>query len=193
MLFVLGTAAVASLLILVASIFPGVLSELGFNALLSSPVWFPSLCIVGYLSVNLSRESSDIRGPSPLRSRGMRFGALVLLMNLALLWGDVPQRLAFWFSRPAFLPFVERTLAPRHGQTVLDRKLGLYHVDLFAADPRGGIYFRTRGRRDGFGGQVFSYGFAYKPNPMGSPFGDAKYHLAHLVGDWYGFAAMSEG
>jgi hypothetical protein len=34
-----------------------------------------------------------------------------------------------------------------------------------------------------------SYGFSYRPNRAGSPFGDRKYALFHVVGDWYSFQA----
>ena len=65
----------------------------------------------------------------------------------------------------------------------------MYYVDRFAADLRGGLYFRTRSSPDGFYTYRMTYGFCYRPNREGSPFGDGKYALAHVVGDWYAFQA----
>ena len=66
----------------------------------------------------------------------------------------------------------------------LDRRLGIYHVDRLAADPRGGVYFRTHTGADGIGPDTMSYGFAFRPNPVGTPFGRAGYGYSHLFGDW---------
>ena len=62
-------------------------------------------------------------------------------------------------------------------------------MDRFVADPRGGLYFRTRSGPDGFYTYRMAYGFCYRPNREGSPFGDGKYAFAHVVGDWYAFQA----
>ena len=63
------------------------------------------------------------------------------------------------------------------------------HIDRFATDPRGGVYFRTRTHPDGFSTGRMSHGFSYRPNAAGSPFGDSKYTLSYIVGDWYAFQA----
>ncbi|MGO9341000.1 MAG: hypothetical protein ACLP6E_00575, partial [Acidimicrobiales bacterium] len=68
-------------------------------------------------------------------------------------------------------------------------RLGVYHVDRLATDSRGGIYFRTRSGPDGFYTGSMTYGFSHRPNQAGSPFGDEKYALSHVVGDWYAFQA----
>ncbi len=74
----------------------------------------------------------------------------------------------------------------------MGRWLGVYYVDRYAADPRGGVYFRTHAGPDGIGPDTMSYGFAYKPNPKGTPFGRAGYHLSHVTGNWYVFSASND-
>ena len=74
----------------------------------------------------------------------------------------------------------------------LDRRLGVYRVDQYAADPRGGVYFRTHAGADGLGPDAMSYGFAFRPNREGSPFGNAGYRLFRMTGDWYGFSASND-
>jgi hypothetical protein len=72
------------------------------------------------------------------------------------------------------------------------RRIGIYWVDKYVADPRGGVYFRTGTGVDGFGPDVMSYGFAYRPNADGSPFGGARYGRWRLFGDWYWFRASDD-
>jgi hypothetical protein len=74
----------------------------------------------------------------------------------------------------------------------LGQRLGVYSVDRYAADPRGGIYFRTHAGPDGIGPDTMSYGFAFWPNREGTPFGKAGYGLSHMVGDWYCFSASND-
>ena len=65
-------------------------------------------------------------------------------------------------------------------------------VDEYTADPRGGVYFRVHRGHDGIGPDVMSYGFVYKPNRIGTPFGAAGYHLFRLGNDWYWFRASDD-
>ena len=68
----------------------------------------------------------------------------------------------------------------------LNADLGLFWIDVWGTDARGGTYFRTM---VGAPPERRSFGFAYRPNTVGSPFGDLEYELQHLTGDWYSFAA----
>jgi hypothetical protein len=45
---------------------------------------------------------------------------------------------------------------------------------------------------DGIGPDTMSYGFAFKPNPEGTPFGRSGYSYSHVVGDWYVFSASND-
>jgi hypothetical protein len=97
--------------------------------------------------------------------------------------------LAFLHARPAFQASLAAAPPAHAGGERFDRRLGMYYVDRFAADLRGGVYFRTRYSPDGFYAHRMTYGFCHRPNQEGSPFGDGKYALAHVVGDWYAFQA----
>ncbi len=78
-----------------------------------------------------------------------------------------------------------------HG-VVANLQLGIYQVDEWAVDPRGGVFFRVNTGGDGLGPDTMSYGFAKHPNSTGTPFGMAKYRTFPLVGDWYWFRASND-
>ena len=82
--------------------------------------------------------------------------------------------------------------SPTHDGAPLNRRLGFYGVDEYAADPRGGVYFRVYTGGDGIGPDQMSYGFAHKPNSEGSPFGAASYRVHRLGGDWFWFEASDD-
>jgi hypothetical protein len=191
--FFFGLTIVGSFLLVFLSTYPGVLPDLSVIALVCSPFWFPTMCMGAVFSLDLSNQVADFTSTPLHRRRWMPLATMILILNAVLFWSGTPRRLAFILSRPAFGPYVASAPAPLYGGNVLDRRLGVYHVDLFAADLRGGVYFRTHRGLDGLSLRTMCYGFAHRPNPMGSPFGDAKYGLSHLVGDWYCFAALNDG
>jgi hypothetical protein len=186
---VLGVAIAITTLLLPLSVYPGLTSEAAFLATLSSPFLIPALGVSLWVLMDMAHQVPDLLGPPPGRRRRRATAVLVLALNVGLLWSDAPRRLAFLHARPAFEAAV--AAAPRAyspGQR-LDRRLGLYHVDRFATDPRGGTYFQTHRGPDGLLMNRVTYGFSHRPNRAGSPFGDEKYALSHLVGDWYAFQA----
>jgi len=177
------------------SIWPGVLNELIFIVFLFSVLWVPLVLIVlVVLAIVLYRRHT--RGQlSPLPKREVAATAIVLLSTLILLKFYVPRRAAFRFSRSAFeqmtatAPVMDCAGA---GESHLDRRLGIYHVDQYARDPRGGVYFRVFAGSDGIGPDTMSYGFAYQPNQQGTPFGAAHYCVFRLSGDWYWYRASDD-
>jgi hypothetical protein len=182
------TLAITSLL-LPLSVYPGLPSELALLAAISSPFWLPAACLSWWAYVDMTRETADIFGPPPARARWLAPVALLLVLNCGLLWWGAPRRLAFLHARPAFEASLAAAPPAYSGGRRVDRRLGVYHVDRFATDPRGGIYFRTRTGPDGFYTGSMTHGFSYRPNRAGSPFGDSKYALSPVVGDWYSFRA----
>ena len=189
MAVILSIAIAITALLLPLSIYPGLLVELSFLALISAPFWLPATCLSLWVFLDVIREVPDLLTPPRDRRRGLAIAALVLVLNCACLGWGAPRRLAFLQARPEFEAFVAAG-PPAYGRADgFDRRLGLYHVDRLAADPRGGVYFRTRSGTDGLSTSRMSYGFARRPNPGGSPFGDEKYELCHVVGDWYAFQA----
>jgi hypothetical protein len=189
MAVILGVAIAVTSLLLPLSIYPGLLSELAFLALLFAPFWMPATCISAWVFLDVLRQVPDLLAPPRWRRRRLAAAALVLALNAGLLGWGVPRRLAFLHARPGFEALVAAAPPAYSAVGSLDRPLGVYRVDRFAADPRGGVYFRTRSGPDGLYAGLMSYGFAHRPNPAGSPFGDDKYALAHVVGDWYAFQA----
>lgn len=120
---------------------------------------------------------------------------LVLFLALfPLAWlvkaSGVPRSLAFERSRPALEALLSRAPLREWGGEAPPGPTGLYHVDEYAADPRGGVYFRVRMSYHMI--DTVSYGLAYQPNREGSPFGNADYELQAFVDDWYWFTANDD-
>jgi hypothetical protein len=118
---------------------------------------------------------------------------VLVCTTFAMLRYYVPRRVGFLAHERAF----ERLLpsAPSAGAstpTPLGRRVGIYSVDEWATDLRGGVYFRTGTGPDGLGPDTMSYGFAHQPNRQGSPFGAAHYAVRRLFGDWYWFRASND-
>lgn len=116
---------------------------------------------------------------------------LVVMCTLGALKFYLPRRTAFTLCRPAFekrmssVPLTSRAVD-------CDGTIGIYSIDSWGKDPRGGVYFRTTATNDFLGPDEISYGFVYKPNPHGSPFGGAEYRLYPLGGEWYWFKANND-
>jgi len=115
--------------------------------------------------------------------------ACIAVLSVLLVLGAVPRRAAFLLSRPAFQRRVATAQVSDYEGERLKAMLGVYYVDEYAADRRGGVYFRTHAGLAGFGSDTLSYGFAFRPNAEGSPFGNSHYRISPLVGDWYAFSA----
>jgi hypothetical protein len=176
--FLALAAFVLSGVLLGLSAFPGVLEQV------PSPVdW-----VLGGGSV-LVAAAVAVRHLSR-RGRSRRSAAVVLacaLVTPCLLLTNAPRRAAFGKYRGEFEKLLAQ--APPAGERAvvgLNVDFDLYWVDQWGTDARGGTYFRTLSGA-GAGGE--SFGFAYRPNPHGSPFGDREYRLQHLTGDWYSFQA----
>jgi hypothetical protein len=186
---ILCVASVVSCLLLPLSVYPGLLRELAFFGLISSPFWLPAVCISLWVYLDTARQVRDEPEAPPLRR--FRVVAVILLaLNCCLLWYNVPRRLGFLHARRDFEALV--LIAPRAGATsdTLERRAGLYQVHRWAADFRGGIYFATGSAPCGFKSGKLTHGFSYRPNPAGSPFGNQNYALCHMIGDWYVFLAL---
>jgi hypothetical protein len=184
----LWVLSVTSCLLLPLSVYPGLLTDVAFYGLVSSPFWLPAACISLWVYLDTVDQVPDFAGARP--SRWLRFVAVAcLVLNSCLLWYSVPRRFGFLQARRAFDALV--ATAPRAGAVpvALDRRAGLYLVRQCAADFRGGIYFATHSGPCGFQSGKMTHGFSYRPNPGGSPFGNESYALSHMIGDWYVFQA----
>jgi hypothetical protein len=132
--------------------------------LLLGVVW---LLVVADALRSARRHRVWIESPRALLTAPAAAGTAVVLFLLA-----APQRIGFLTARPAPNALLATAPAsPYAGGAAMDRRVGIYRVDAYATDPRGGMYFRTASETDGIGPDTVSYGFVFRPNRTGSPFG----------------------
>lgn len=179
-------------LLLFLSVWPGLLSGLalvvGFWAILWVPLALLIWAIIRLVRGRAPRSSHEGRPPVVER---LAIPA-VAFITLALFLTEAPRRVAFLLSRSAF-ERLATTARVDHPHPLPSRTLaGVYRVDEFAADRRGGVYFRVVLAPDGLGPDHLSYGFAKGPNLKGSPFGASNYLIVHVVDDWYWFRASDD-
>ncbi len=117
---------------------------------------------------------------------------VLVCTTLVMLRYYIPRRVAFMAHERAFERMLPSAPPAGSGATPLERRLGIYHVDEWATDERGGVYFRTGTGIDGIGPDTMSYGFAHQPNRTGSPFGASEYEVRRLFGNWYWFRASND-
>lgn len=204
--FLLKLAALGGILLALLSVYPGVLLDFLLIAIIMFPLWIPALVIGGLVVLSFRTRSSkkaaetghlgddEIGGgktPMPCRRR-LVISSSILIVCLVLVLTGIPRRITFLLSRSAFQRHLSTAPASKYEGESLGRFLGIYYVDRYCADPRGGVYFRTHAGADGIGPDTMSYGFAFRPNPEGTPFGRAGYHYSHVVGDWFDFSASDD-
>lgn len=185
-----AVAAGCGLLLLILSLWPGPLHEAGGFLFASAMLWLPLLFIGGVLwAIALIR----LLMPSPREAVRpilvLVAGGLFFLVCLKLISWGVPLRVSFWLCRPAFEPLVaDAPLSGDRGDggARLERQLGLWWVDRYGRDPRGGVYFRIAEYPD-FGADGISVGFAWRPNTHGTPFGNARLDTCRITSEWYLF------
>ncbi len=184
--------------ILIISIYPGTLNSFFFPVMLVSIVCVPIFAVLAIIFCGLRilgrRDLKTIKLPwqtfVPWREVAIIAG--IVLVCYVLLKFYIPRRLAFMTSRSAFEQVRVQLPVSAKGKITLNRKLGLYEVDEYAIDSRGGVYFRVFWGGDGLSPDIISYGFAHQPNREGSPFGAAKYQVFYLYGDWYWFRVSDD-
>lgn len=131
------------------------------------------------------------KAASPVTARAVLVAPIVVCITYALLVLYVPRRVVFAAFAGQFEAHVAGAPVGRPAKP-LNERLGIYQVDEYAADPRGGVYFRTGWTGDGIGPDRLSFGFAYRPNTEGSPFGSKYYAPRRLFGQWYWFKASDD-
>ncbi|BAY66847.1 hypothetical protein H6G41_26460 [Tolypothrix sp. FACHB-123] len=183
--------------ILIISIYPGALNSFFFPVMLVSIVCVPFavLAILFWGLRTLGRrnlKSIRLRRQTFVPWREVTIIAGIVLVCYVLLKFYIPRRLAFMISQSAFEQVRVQLPISAKGNITLNRKLGLYEVDEYAMDSRGGLYFRVFWGGDGLSPDTISYGFVHQPNSEGSPFGAAKYQVFYLYGDWYWFRVSDD-
>jgi len=186
---------VGCILLLAWGVWPGLLSEYSFLISIAT-VFLMLFLLANFVHFIFSIIRQLRNNPADAKTSFFRFivGAAILVLTVAIWWLQIPLRIPFYFCKTSFEPFVK--LAPTSeyvGEThALNKRLGIWYVDQYAVDPRGGTYFRIASGQEGFGPDVISYGFAFKPNLKGSPFGNARYYCSNLVGHWYYFEVSDD-
>jgi hypothetical protein len=177
MWFLATASFVLSVLLVGLSVFPGVLEQVPFGPWIVGGL---ALVVAALAVRHLLRAG---------RSRGWRSAVVALVcvaLTPCLLLTNTPRRVVFGKYRADFEKLLSQAPPAADRAVVgLNADLDIYWVDQWGTDARGGTYFRTL---SGSGSAGASFGFAYRPNPDGSPFGDQEYRLQHLTGDWYSFA-----
>lgn len=188
---IIALTTLACVAALAISVYPGVLNHLLFLGILLSFLVVPVVGLAALIAGVVLARKGKLRG---LRMPWTRAAVVLALLlgTYVLLKFYVPRRVAFAASRGAFEQILPQAKSSEYQGTPLNRRLGIYNVDQYAADPRGGVYFRVHRGRDGLGPDVMSYGFAYQPNPKGTPFGAAHYRVSSLGNDWYWFRASDD-
>lgn len=181
-------SVLCSVAILTLSVWPGGLNDLTLLAVLTSCLWMPVLIVIVGWMVWRNRQQSQ--NGLLLFYEAVAVPVAVIL-TVSLLVFNLPMRLSFFCHRSAFERALEQVPTAERGIPAKLR-LGIYQIDEYATDPRGGIYFRTAVGSDGFGPDQMSYGFVKDPNRSGTPFGRAKYRVHGLVHGWYLFAASDD-
>jgi hypothetical protein len=180
-----------ALLLLGMSIQPGLLIDtvFGFPGFL---FWLPliggwTLLVAVLAAIDLAPRSGE--PSSRKRSKWGLWSAIVTAATFFLLLGQIPDRFGFAISRPLFERLVEEAPTMKEARRQPNGRLvGVIWVDAYYRDARGGVYFRTSSAMDGISPDRRSYGYAYKPNREGSPFGNARGWLRRRSGDWYYFS-----
>ena len=174
---------------LALSVYPGVLNDILLFALVLSVFAAPLIAIIGAFTLWWLDRRGRL-GSETIPWRQVRIALLVLLGTTVLLIGNVPRRIAFMASRSAFQSVVDQAPIPVGRDTLLNRRLGIYMVDEYRADSRGGTYFRVYSSPDSI--DTISFGFCYRPNSEGSPFGASGYRTFRLGDGWYWFRANND-
>jgi hypothetical protein len=183
-----GLAVVLCASALVLSVYPGVLNELLIVGILFSILAAPILAASGGIAFVYLRRTGRLSQLTVL-PRHAAISLAILVVSYGLLRYYVPRRVAFALSQSSFQAYLDGSV--ENGTSVtLKTRVGLYFVDEYVTDPRGGTYFRVNSATDG--PDVTSYGFCYCPNSTGTPFGAADYRTFRLGNGWYWFRVSDD-
>lgn len=171
------------------SIYPGVLQSLAaFVGIAFS--WLLTFGIIAIFALRLWPQRSE--PTTKLVFYRLISIGLMMIICAGLLKFYVPRRIIFMLSRPAFESWLTKHRVKTYQSQTVDTKIGFYHVEEYATDRRGGDYFQVYSHGDGLSPDTVSYGFVYRPNLAGSPFGASDYHIYRLSDGWYWFQASSD-
>lgn len=189
---IIALTALVCLAALAISVYPGMLSNILFMAMFLSCLIVPFGFLAAIVAFILLARRRRLPALWAERRRFIFTPLVILLATFIPLLLYVPRRFGFETSRHAFDNFIATSPAPTDATASVNMRLGIYHVDKWGVDPRGGTYLRVYDCADGISPDCVSFGFCHKPNPSGTPFGAAYYEFHHLRGDWYWFCASDD-
>lgn len=181
----LGLTTLVCAIVLVLSVYPGLLNDFWLLAAVLLLFIVPPLGIGSVATLMYLARAGMLVGERIPWIRALLTPAAIVATVLLVKY-EVPRRAAFTVWRPGFEQLAEDAPLSATG-VALDRLVGPYYIDQYAADPRGGTYFRIYNGADV--DVTFSYGFVHQPNMFGSPFGSSRYRTHQLARDWYWFRA----
>ncbi|MEE3716954.1 hypothetical protein V2H45_09375 [Tumidithrix elongata RA019] len=181
---------IACVVALMLGVYPGVLEDVLFLLVLLAIVVTPIAMVAIPIWLTILARKGKLRKPKVSWRLVAAIGAIVLGTTL-LLQFDLPLRLVFMVSQPAFEALIARPPTGSAPTPIkgLNQQLGLYQVDEYATGSHGGVYFRVyQGKTHLFSEP--SYGFAYRPSRETNPFGEDKYQNFPIKENWYWFKAF---
>jgi hypothetical protein len=187
---ILGASILLGAGLVAFNVYPGAAAHLAlFVAILSAP--FVAALMLGSFAYRFWIWRDLHRAIESLRRLVLPASVLAVCAILAV--SGLPRRVAFWASLRSFRSAREslQRSGDTGGRLKLNRRIGAWKVDRYAIDPRGGVFFRT-GAGFTLGPDGMHYGFAYRPNPEGSPFGRAGYRLSRMSAHWYSFSVSDD-
>ena len=182
--------------LLVWQLWPGSLEDSVFFLAITAIIWFPILLAVGVYTVfKIFRRYRTNREDVILLCCRLALNITIIFFTLGLLRFHVPLRISFCSFKSSFDSFIEEqqldntdTFAGE--KAVLNKRFGIWTVDEYAKDSRGGTYFRIDTGSDMI--DQLSYGFVFRPNREGTPFGNAGYKYSWIIGNWYYFRVSDD-
>ena len=176
--------------VLVISIYPGWLDSLFFPVLVIC-MFISPLLLLAALVVGIIMYKKGLLRISHIPWSILIKAILISLITCILIYFYIPRRIVFLLYQTEFEHYIENA-SPSEQEQRGNQKLGPYTVDEYLVDKQGGKYIRVNSGADGIGPDLMSYGFCFKPNTKGTPFGAAHYRICHLVDDWYWFHASDD-
>ncbi len=192
--FTIGNRIIAIIcaIVLLLALWPGcVQSRIGDATAITIFLWFPLLLGLSiYTIYDFFRAFRS--GWQKVKLKLIRFALALAItfLTIVLILGDIPQRVAFLPTISSFEQYLEEYSHQDSTSMTFNKRLGIWKVDQYIKDLRGGSYFRI-----GTADKIFckvSYGFVYKPNKEGTPFGNTLYKLGQITKDWFYFEVTEE-
>ena len=172
---------VVCLTVLGLSIYPGWLQDLLYWSIILG--LFASPILVGILAFFLFTQYR--RGNFRVKRVAWNCAIVTLSMlftTYVILKLYVPRRFAFAACRGSFQQIVDEGVEDGFE---CNQSIGPFKINDCLVDERGGTFFRVHSGGDGVGPDIMSYGFCYKPNRHGTPFGASGYRTYPLGEGWY--------